>query len=215
MFESVPVTIAGGLVWIFDKYEQLKKRTAHAIADRVWSVLNKLGEWNRKGLIYKRFSRRVREYHKNQTMENGHVSMSGGGRVYNTTSIDDAFQNAFRRRFFGYLKVVLGVVFIALIDFYSNSAINLTVYGLVFDGIGAFLIGRSVFQARWGMKQKAGISSRHVSGSQKGEKLDPMDMIVEAHNSVDAAWGASLFVIGVVIQIVSIVNFTVPFWFPL
>lgn len=195
------------------RYEQLKKRISQKIGKIVWDLLNYIGNVNSQGLLYKRLNRRLQNYYDTLQSDEGEVNVAVGGRKYAVSlegDIGTPFYNAFNRRFYGYSKILLLIFIMGYIDYSYNNAINLSVYGLLLDGIGALIIARSLFQGESRIMMRANVNSHIVPGPHDDQKLNSDHLIDEAHNSVDAIWGGFIFAIGISLQMINSVNISFP-----
>lgn len=203
------VDVIGKMVSGFKWYRSHQKALAEYIGSHVLKLLTWIGRQNRKGMLLRRAETRLRTYHKNKIREGTVASVSG--RVYNINSLEDAFIDAFHRRFYGYTKIIISFIFIASIDYIYTCGIgpkSTQIYGLLFSSIGGLLFARGLFQGERGLTTASTerIPVKGMDPSKDNAMLESQALIEAAHDSVDAIWGAFFLVTGFILQIIGILD---------
>lgn len=125
---------------------------------------------------------------------------NGSGEPTHVPEYGDDFLDAFERKskFYGPV-VVLAIVLIVAIDITLCGDLPDPVLGMVLDGIGALILARGLAKGQYALAASPGRMNT-------AEAID----IGRVNDSVNAAWGISVFVLGIVLMIGAILGVAVP-----
>lgn len=181
----------------FDKYEDARWWFSRTTGRKVFSLLTFLEKESKKGLLFRRIHRRLRDRYQSGTNIPGRNFRDFDG-------IDSVFTNAFHYRLYPYSKILALLFFAILFDYFSSCSINTSntnLYGSIFTLIGSLIFARGLFQGYLGLYRGAS-NFNHTQNydilSDIPDETDWNELVSLAYSSADAVWATFYVLIGFV-----------------
>ena len=111
------------------------------------------------------------------------------------------FDEAFADRFWRYIPLSVIIIGLFIFDLYSiiTFGINLQVYGLILDVIGASVLARGLIRGVVGIKRDT-----HKDAGYWGVHYNTSSLTSVAQNTTDGIFGTAFLVSGCILQIIAI-----------
>lgn len=195
-------------LWILEKWSwchSKQKQVTGFLGKAIYRGLNRLGHEFRRGLLG-RVKLRLQQKKLDIESDPNSTDRTFQRRIHKLNSIENVFIGAFQQRFIGYFSILLGGLLVMSVDYSWHGAadlVDLQIYGLLFDIVGAILLARSAFQGEYGIRGKARYEIDHFVPMSNNEMIESSVLIEAAYDSIDSLWGVFFLVFGFGLQIVA------------